>query len=1479
MTKRIITSIIMIYAAVGMASGQSYMGEFDGSLLPKVNKNAQTEFVVQEKVAYPQAWDNQAGLQVAFGSTDKLYFRKEAPEVDKNALSFSQSAWKGERVNMQVLVWSSDTLSQVRFETNELKNASGRTISPACIRMNMVRYVISNYPYGAKNVFCKESPYPNGFMMPDRFEPLERFDLPGKSAQPVWITLDIPQDAETGVYTGIITVKTTKETASLHLVINVQNPVLPKPSEWRHRLDLWQNPWVVAWYNHLKPWSEEHKTLLRQHLKLYADAGGSFITTYGVHSPWTGGSFRIEGGMIEWIKQKDDQWRFDYTIFDEYVQLCMACGINKAISIMSALPYGNSFRFLDENTGNYEYERWDPGTADYEKQWNIFLTDLKRHLKQKGWFDITYIEINESRMDETIAAVKVIKAHSPEWKITYAGLWHPEMDTLLDDYSCVSQAEPAMAHIKARAERGQTTTFYVCCGPAAPNNFLFSPPIEGRWISWYTAAYGYDGFLRWAYDAWTDDPARDARHTKWPAGDCFLIYPGGNSCIRFEKLREGIVEYEKIRILRENVAQSDNKKVKQLWQDFERQIAVFTTETDFDTDKITQDVYKGKALMDAISDLLITTPFAGYNSPTKAQQREPADLGFTAPRVFSSAPAASDVLTAERLAELRTSIRDHFFIPNPLPELSPRLHRSFSPAAGVRAEAITYATQHGMRVPAILYLPDPMPKNPDGTPQKIPAFVIISGHGGDKYRYHSYYPGIAFARGGAAVLTYDQPGEGERSRNRTSGTREHDYLRGSNAIAPDIAARRLFGLFLTDVQQAVSYLCTRPEIDHTRIVASGHSMGSFILSVAGAIETRIHAAILTGGGNIDGNGGYWEAIAKPMCQSLPYQSLRYLGDRPALLYAMQADRGPTLIWNGREDDICGLGNTQEPFFDDLHARVAALLPPDSPKKDNIFVYGFAPSPAGHRPYFITKQPVRWLHEQIGFPNWTASQIAAMPETVILNWASQTGYPIEGTDTVELHGGGTMAIDVGVPAITRDQLDVFTPAEWETVKDTYTFDAWLNKIGATTSYNPKSNTLDKPLVAKHYYSGFPDAHDTYNAISVASDGKVYYVLSSTRHDVGAQFYVYDPVTDQTKFIADLTEAVGEKEKKCIAQGKSHVEFHEHDGKLYFATHLGYYENIKGWEKLPVNAPDGYHLYPGGHFVSYDMKSGKMENLALAPHGEGIITMTMDKKRGHLYAITWPKGYLLDYNINTKQLKDLGLTNEQGEAGEPGKDYRVICRSIFVDPRYGNVYYSTPEGNIFFYHPDFDAPKKLDGVSLKMDYFGSYDYTKPGNMGYSWRKICWSENENVAYGTHGKSGYLFRFDPQIPKIEIVERITSEPSKKSGMYDQYTYGYLGFMLGKDQTIYFLTGGPAYKDGQRVKNTNKIDGGGVQGLENLHLVTFNIPENEYKDHGAIYFEDGSIPKSVNSIAMDQQGNIYTLARFKHEGKEIEDLVKIPLP
>jgi hypothetical protein len=204
-------------------------------------------------------------------------------------------------------------------------------------------------------------------------------------------------------------------------------------------------------------------------------------------------------------------------------------------------------------------------------------------------------------MKQTLAAIKVIRAHANKWKITYAGDWHPELDNLLDDYCFLYGKESDVDVVKRRSAKGFTTTYYVCCNPPVPNNFVFSPPVEGRWISWYTAAHGYDGFLRWAYDAWTADPARDARHTLWPAGDCFLVYPGGNSCIRFEKLREGIVDFEKMRILREKAKKSSDAQVRSLLNQLDEHLKIYLAEKDFNTEKITADMEKGRSILEQLS--------------------------------------------------------------------------------------------------------------------------------------------------------------------------------------------------------------------------------------------------------------------------------------------------------------------------------------------------------------------------------------------------------------------------------------------------------------------------------------------------------------------------------------------------------------------------------------------------------------------------------------------------------------------------------------------------------------------------------------------------------------------------------------------------------------------------------------------------------------------------------------------------------------
>ncbi len=417
-----------------------------------------------------------------------------------------------------------------------------------------------------------------------------------------------------------------------------------------------------------------------------------------------------------------------------------------------------------------------------------------------------------------------------------------------------------------------------------------------------------------------------------------------------------------------------------------------------------------------------------------------------------------------------------------------------------------------------------------------------------------------------------------------------------------------------------------------------------------------------------------------------------------------------------------------------------------------------------------------------------------------------------------------------------------------------------------------------ITARIINSGFDLAHDTYNGTSTASDDKVYYVLCSQSHEIGAQMYSYDPETDLVKHLGDITEACGEKGKKTIVQGKSHVNFVEADKKLYFSTHLGYYSMIDGMEKIGI-PPEGFKPYPGGHFLSYDIVTEEFEDLAIAPEGEGILTTNMDPERGRIYGITWPKGLFVTYDLESKKMKNLGPISRGGENGV-GEEYRTLCRSFAIDPRDGAVYFTNGDGDILYYCYESESLKTVEGEDMRKDYFGLYEPTSPGHMAYNWRQTIWYEPENSVYGVHGNSGYLFRFDPDEPRVEVLERLTSLPSKRSGMFDQFSYGYLGFILGPDgRTLYYLTGAPIYVDGKRVKGKESTAMGEAKGLENLHLITYDIPENKYTDHGPVFYEDGSRPLYVNSIAVDKKGNVYTQARITRNDRVQTELIQIPSP
>ncbi|MCF7975920.1 MAG: DUF3863 domain-containing protein [Phycisphaerae bacterium] len=504
------------------------------------------------------------GSHSGFGSLDMAY-SKSLPPGDHVTDSIHLQGWKGERVHCKLLIWSSESEEQITITTDGLQNDHYR-IGKKDISISVIQYVLVDEFLNERGAACgpRDNDKTPVHLRPDILSPASGFLAQGPGTRPVWISVDIPTEAPAGLYEGTVSRHSASGTVAHRITLEVLNKSLPDPADWSFHLDLWQNPYAVARVHEVEVWSQEHLDLMRPLLTLLANAGQKCITTTLNDKPWGDDKpcYDDFGAMIKWTRKKDGTWDYDYTWFDQYVGLAMACGINKQINCYSMVPVGNQFSWFDEATSQTIRIEATPETVEYEDLWRPFLVDFAGHLKEKGWLDRTTLALDERGQEEMKRLFEFLKDTAPELKISMAGFYYADVNPLIHDFSSNWRDGGRIPEeaIQLRRASGLVTTYYVACGIPRPNNFTFSPPSESCVEGWIAAAMGFDGFLRWAANSWPQDPLTDSRYSKWPSGDTYLVYPFALSSVRFERLREGIQDYEKIRILREDLAGDHSAK-------------------------------------------------------------------------------------------------------------------------------------------------------------------------------------------------------------------------------------------------------------------------------------------------------------------------------------------------------------------------------------------------------------------------------------------------------------------------------------------------------------------------------------------------------------------------------------------------------------------------------------------------------------------------------------------------------------------------------------------------------------------------------------------------------------------------------------------------------------------------------------------------------------------------------------------------------
>ena len=495
------------------------------------------------------------GSHCVIGGGPSLEFQKKA---------FNHVAWRGEKVFAQAVVSSEEELKDVRLSVSDLRNGKS-LIGAENIRLQFVSYVVSDLLDTTKYGQCgsREDKSKWGeVLVADVLDINDSMTLPAGRKQPVWMTVSVPSDARPGKYSGKLTVTSSNAKArSLNVELTVADHVLPPARDWAFHLDLWQNPYSVARYENVPLWSEAHFEAMRPVMRMLAEAGQKSVTATIMSRPWNGQTEDAFGSMVTKIRRIDGSWLYDYTIFDRWVEFMFSLGIDRQINCYSMIPWALQFDYIDQATSSPATFQAAPGSEEYNEYWGAFIADFARHLKAKGWFEKTMIAMDERPLESMQAVLGLIRKIEPAFKISLAGNYHEPVIYDIVDFSETfsgKQEFPESAKAK-RKELGLTTTFYTCCAEAHPNMFVISNPDEAAWLGWFAQAENYDGYLRWAYNSWTLDPLTDTRFRTWPAGDCFVVYPGGRGSVRFSKLVEGIQDFEKVRILRSRWQETGNE--------------------------------------------------------------------------------------------------------------------------------------------------------------------------------------------------------------------------------------------------------------------------------------------------------------------------------------------------------------------------------------------------------------------------------------------------------------------------------------------------------------------------------------------------------------------------------------------------------------------------------------------------------------------------------------------------------------------------------------------------------------------------------------------------------------------------------------------------------------------------------------------------------------------------------------------------------
>ena len=536
----------------------------------------------------------------AYVGDEKILDLSEQYDALKNGTkkSYQATAWKNDVLSSKIILCTQGSAKQVQFVVSDFTNENGDVLAKDNVSVKWLKNV--------KSKVGRNSQGPTKDF-PAIIHNSDPKDIPSKTATFAWVSIKVPTDTKPGMYTGVIQVSSESYAEPVELTYTVEVLDVLQPELENTEIQIWQHPFSVANYylglgkentggiSYEKRddfyFSEEHFNLMRASMKEYASIGGHDVVANIVEEAWNHQSYYNDSSMVKWTKKADGSFTFDYTWYDKWIDFMISCGVidpatnTGKIKCYSIVPWNNQIAYFDEGLNRTVKRSFRPGSDEFKDIWSAFLTDFMRHSELKGWFDITYISMDERGMDQLLPAVDVIESvknsKQESFKISsclnYSAPQYYDFTDRIHDISinldnCSKEVTNALS--SHRKELGLTTTYYTCTGNY-PGNFIISDPGDNYWTMLYTMSLGTDGFLRWAWDNYVYGMHDNITYRYWEPGDGWFIYPVERenldmskdvpfySTPKYELFKKGVMDVAKAKYLM-SVGEQQEQAIKDL---------------------------------------------------------------------------------------------------------------------------------------------------------------------------------------------------------------------------------------------------------------------------------------------------------------------------------------------------------------------------------------------------------------------------------------------------------------------------------------------------------------------------------------------------------------------------------------------------------------------------------------------------------------------------------------------------------------------------------------------------------------------------------------------------------------------------------------------------------------------------------------------------------------------------------------------------